>query len=257
MDAKKTGLFIAEKRKEKNLTQQDLADKLHLSNRTISKWECGKGMPDSAVMMELCEALDISANELLSGEHIANEEYKAKADKNIIALMNVPKNTYKQSLLSAVFGLLSELILVLFLLVCVWANVMDGTSIHDFMDLPAILIIVGTTAIILMITGLAKSFIRALKISCGFRLDISIEEMEGCVASIKVVMLSAFFAGFTLFVASVIGTLVNVMPNSAGAIYVGIAVSLLGPLYGAIICVIMIPVLGRLYKVKSETWEKD
>ena len=50
MDAKKTGLFIAEKRKEKNLTQQDLADKLHLSNRTISKWECGKGMPDSAIL---------------------------------------------------------------------------------------------------------------------------------------------------------------------------------------------------------------
>lgn len=250
MDAKKTGLFIAEKRKEKNLTQQDLADKLHLSNRTISKWECGKGMPDSAVMLELCEALDISVNELLSGEHIANEEYKARADKNIIALMDIPKNAFKQSLLSAVFGLLSEVILVLFLFVCIWANVMNGMSLCDFMDLPAFLIVVGTTVIILMITGLAKSFIRALKICCGFGGGAFIEEMEECVVSVKVVMLSAFLAGLTLFVASVIGTLVNVMPDGTGVAYVGIAVSLLGPLYGAFICIIMLPVLGRLYKVK-------
>lgn len=252
MDAKKTGLFIAEKRKEKNLTQQDLADKLHLSNRTISKWECGKGMPDSAIMLELCEALDISVNELLSGEHIANEEYKEKADKNIIALMDIPKNAFKQSLLSAVFGLLSEVILVLFLFVCIWANVMNGMSMHDFMDLPAFLIVVGTTVLILMITGLAKSFICALKICCGFGGGASIEEMEGCVVSVKVVMLSAFLAGLTLFVASVIGTLVNVMPNGNGVMCVGIAVSLLGVLYGAIICLIMLPVLGRLYKVKCE-----
>ena len=125
------------------------------------------------------------------------------------------------------------------------------------MDLSAFLIVVGTTVLILMITGLAKSFTRALKICCRFGGGVSIEEMEECVVSVKVVMLSAFLAGLTLFIASVIGPLVNVMPNGTGVSHVGIAVSLLGSLYGAVICIIMLPVLGRLYKVKCGMEKKN
>lgn len=58
MDLQKIGIFISEKRKQKNLTQQELADLLHLSNRTISKWECGKGIPDNSIMLELCRILE-------------------------------------------------------------------------------------------------------------------------------------------------------------------------------------------------------
>lgn len=252
MDATKIGLFIAEKRKLKNLTQQDLADKLHLSNRTISKWECGKGIPDSSIMMELCEALDISVNELLLGENISNEEYKVKADKNIIALMDKPKNTYKRIIVSVLGGLLSEIILVVFLLVCIYANVMNGTNVYDFLDMPAALIVIGTTGIVLMITGLGRSFIKIFKIVFGFDNHTSIEAIEKCIVSLKVVMLSAFFSGFALSLASLVGTLVNVTAQNAGTANVAIAVCLLGFLYGVMICVIMIPLLGRLYKVKYE-----
>ena len=76
MNQEKIGKFIAECRKEKNLTQVQLAEILNMSYKSISKWETGRGMPDSSIMLELCEALGISVNELLSGEHLIEEQYK-------------------------------------------------------------------------------------------------------------------------------------------------------------------------------------
>lgn len=80
------GKFIAEKRKEKSLTQQELADLIGVSNKTISKWECGNGMPEVSLMLPLCENLNISVNELLSGETLDNS-YKEKAEENLIGLI--------------------------------------------------------------------------------------------------------------------------------------------------------------------------
>ena len=77
MNQEKIGNFIAQCRKEKNLTQSQLAEKLNMSNKSISKWETGKGMPDSSVMLELCNYLGISVNELLSGEYLKEEDRKS------------------------------------------------------------------------------------------------------------------------------------------------------------------------------------
>ena len=71
MDQVKIGKFIAECRKEKNLTQMQLAEKLNITDRAISKWECGKAMPDTSIMLELCDILGINVNELLCGEKIS------------------------------------------------------------------------------------------------------------------------------------------------------------------------------------------
>ena len=84
MNQEKIGKFIAECRKSKNLTQAQLAEKLNMSDKSISKWETGKGMPDSSIMLELCNYLDISVNELLSGEYLKEEQYQEKATENII-----------------------------------------------------------------------------------------------------------------------------------------------------------------------------
>lgn len=80
------GRFIAQCRKEKKLTQSQLADKLNLTDRAVSKWETGKCMPDSSIMLELCKILEITVNELLSGEKIDAENYEKKANENLIAL---------------------------------------------------------------------------------------------------------------------------------------------------------------------------
>lgn len=84
MNQIKIGKFIAECRKEKNLTQTELADKLNITNKAISKWETGNGTPDVSILLELCNELGITVNELLSGERIKAEDYKEKAEENII-----------------------------------------------------------------------------------------------------------------------------------------------------------------------------
>lgn len=86
MDQKRIGAFIAQCRKEKNLTQMQLAELLGITNQAVSKWENGRGMPDVSLLQPLCEVLGISFNELFSGEHISAEEYKGKAEENISRL---------------------------------------------------------------------------------------------------------------------------------------------------------------------------
>ena len=86
MDQIKIGKFIAECRKKNNLTQMQLAEKLNITDRAISKWENGKGMPDSSIMLDLCNELKISVNELLSGEMIDMKEYDKKAEELLVEL---------------------------------------------------------------------------------------------------------------------------------------------------------------------------
>ena len=87
MNLKETGSFIQQLRKEKGLTQSALALKLGVSEKTISKWECGNGFPDTTLMLPLCKELGISANELLSAKKLQNEkEYKETAEDNLVVL---------------------------------------------------------------------------------------------------------------------------------------------------------------------------
>ena len=86
MDQIKIGRFIAEYRKAKNLTQVQLAEKLSITDRAVSKWERGKGMPDASLMLELCDILDISVTELLRGERIETRDYDKAAEETILAM---------------------------------------------------------------------------------------------------------------------------------------------------------------------------
>lgn len=84
MDQMKIGKFIAERRKNANLTQMQLAEKLSITDRAVSKWETGKAMPDSSIMLELCDILSISVNELLSGEKIIMENNNQKNEQLLL-----------------------------------------------------------------------------------------------------------------------------------------------------------------------------
>ena len=87
MNQVKIGKFIAQRRKEKNLTQARLADKLHITNRAVSKWETGKALPDSSIMLELCKLLEISVNDLLSGEVVSQENYNREMENNLLEMV--------------------------------------------------------------------------------------------------------------------------------------------------------------------------
>ena len=92
MNQIKIGKFIAECRKKNNLTQMQLAEKLNITDRAISKWENGKGMPDSSIMLDLCNELKISVNELLCGEFIEMNNYNEVAEKMLLEMAQyVPK----------------------------------------------------------------------------------------------------------------------------------------------------------------------
>ena len=84
MDQKKIGGFILKMRKEKNMTQKDLADKLGVTDRAVSKWENGRGLPDLSLIQPLCEILGISVNEFFNAEKIEENQLESIAEKNII-----------------------------------------------------------------------------------------------------------------------------------------------------------------------------
>ena len=86
MNQEMIGIFISSCRKDKGLTQMQLAEKLNITNRAVSKWETGKSLPDASIMLDLCEVLGITVNELLCGERIAMENYQKKADENMVEM---------------------------------------------------------------------------------------------------------------------------------------------------------------------------
>ena len=102
MDTIKIGKFIAEKRKEKKLTQEKLAEKLGVTSKTISRWENGNYMPDISLLKPLSEELDVTLNDLLSGEKIDKEHYQEKLEENIIDTIDYTnKKVYEKNKLIA------------------------------------------------------------------------------------------------------------------------------------------------------------
>ena len=110
MDQVKIGKFIAECRKRNNLTQMQLAEKLNITDRAISKWENGKAMPDSSIMLDLCKELKINVNELLSGEVIKMDNYNEKAEELLIEMKKQKEEADKKMLqLEWVIGYMASL----------------------------------------------------------------------------------------------------------------------------------------------------
>lgn len=98
MDQIKIGKFISSCRKEQGMTQAALAEKLGISDRAVSKWETGKSMPDSGIMLELCSFLGINVNELLSGEKIMTEVYDKRAEENLLEMRRQVEEKNRQLL---------------------------------------------------------------------------------------------------------------------------------------------------------------
>lgn len=110
MNQEKIGKFICKCRKNKNMTQQDLAEKLGVSDRTIGNWENGRNMPDLALFKPLCDELDITLNDLMSGEVVSKKEYQEKLEENIVNTINFTNKKIKDKnnfigLILIIFGI--------------------------------------------------------------------------------------------------------------------------------------------------------
>ena len=126
MDQTRIGRFIADRRKTASLTQMQLAEKLNITDRAISKWENGKSLPDSSIMLELCDVLGISVNDLLSGEVVTMENYNKEIEKNLLDMIKQKEQADKRLAAAEVFIGITATI-VLFALVFVAAFVQMET----------------------------------------------------------------------------------------------------------------------------------
>ena len=124
-----TGKFIAHKRKEKNLTQEQLAEKLGVSNKTISKWENGKCMPDYAVVKSLCEELEITVAELMDGEVKEEKSMRAYDEDQIMDLLRRTQELEKQK--NMFFGII---LIVMGIAMQALSYNVGGSAFRDFVS---------------------------------------------------------------------------------------------------------------------------
>lgn len=140
MNQTEIGQFIAQCRREKELTQTQLAEKLNITDRAISKWERGKSMPDSSIMLELCGILGITVNELLSGEKVNMENvdtFQKKADENLIELKKKDENNLTKNM---VVSIIFSATLLIGILVCAICDIaISGTFTWSLIPISSII----------------------------------------------------------------------------------------------------------------------
>ena len=130
MDQIKIGRFIATRRKEVGLTQLELAEKLNISDRAISKWETGKSLPDASIMIELCEILGIGINELFYGEMINMNENDKKYDEIILAMKKEQEDSTKRLLsMEIVIGVLISIVFFALIFIASFVEMKDWLRI--------------------------------------------------------------------------------------------------------------------------------
>lgn len=122
-----TGKFISQKRKEKNLTQEQLAERLGVSNKTISKWETGKCMPDYAVVKSLCDELEITIAELMDGEETEEKSVRAYNEEQVMDLLKRTQELEKQK--NLLYGIL---LVVMGIALQALSHTLGGSDVKDF-----------------------------------------------------------------------------------------------------------------------------
>ena len=161
MNQVKTGQFIKACRKEKNLTQREVAEKLNISEKTVSKWETGNGLPEVGLMLPLCELLEISVNELLSGERLDEKKYFEKAEQNIMSLMEEKAEAKKKLIIAFV---------VVFITLAAGLTIILLTGLLEMQVW--LRIVLGVIGAVIIVTGIG--------IACVLDRDAGVYECKHC-----------------------------------------------------------------------------
>lgn len=248
LDQRKTGRFIAELRKEQGMTQKELAERLGVTDKAISKWECGRSMPDNSILMELCELLEINVNELLSGERLSVDSYSGKAEENMMHLMKVTeeeKTKNKYTVVGTMCGflaLLAALLLMLF-------GAVQG-QVARFIDVPSLLGTVGITLLVQAASGMFRDFLRGFVICYGNAADISAEKVLRSAAAFKVAIVTLLIAGGFMLLVSMIGIMsLLVEPAQLGPM---VTVALLPLLYSFLMVFLLLPTAVKLSVMRAD-----
>jgi transcriptional regulator with XRE-family HTH domain/DNA-directed RNA polymerase subunit RPC12/RpoP len=126
MDQSKIGKFISQRRKAQGLTQVQLAEKLGITDRAVSKWETGKSMPDVSVMIELCEILKITVNDLLCGEVVSMEKINETTEKNLLEMIKQKEEADKRLLsIEIVITVISVVFMLTLLFIAIFLSMQE------------------------------------------------------------------------------------------------------------------------------------
>ena len=155
MKVNSIGEFIQILRKEKGLTQKELAEIIGLSDKTISKWENGNSLPDTSMLLPLCKVFGITVNELLSCKKIAPEDYPVKAKKTIITLFDQNQTDRKSNKIAVIVGIILLFLSFLFMFTNTSSGY-KGIGLYSlvFIDAPSLILLVFITAGIILVTGI-------------------------------------------------------------------------------------------------------
>lgn len=147
MNAILTGQFISRVRTEKGMTQKELAQKVGVTDKAVSKWETGRGMPDISSLDALCNALDVSVNELLSGEVLPPEFYEKKAEENMKTLIKENEKNTKTNWIQMILGEVLVIVAFVFLAICIGIKMLG-----NYFDLPSLLYLVLISAGVVLLS---------------------------------------------------------------------------------------------------------
>lgn len=246
MDSRKIGTFIASKRKEKQMTQKQMGEVLGCSDKLVSKWECGNGLPDVSMMLPLCELLEISVNELLSGEHLTQECYSGKAEENMMDLMKKSEDQRK----GMIKGMISGVVLMLgFVLILVFFSVSTAYPIPlvNYLDGTGILEVLVILILSLWYAGRLKDFKNAFVFAfIGTEKPQMLQDAIAAVTLAERSLLAGGGFSSLFYVIYVLGQTWTV--GDAGDFYASMAVSLLTLFYGIFGVMLLAPVKSRLEK---------
>lgn len=249
MEQEKIGKFIAQQRKEKQLTQKQLGEALGISDKTVSKWETEHGLPDISMIMPLCEILDINVNELLSGQHLTQDTYNEKAEENIMNLMKDSEEQKRRNVKDIIASIVLIVGSVGFFLSLQLASI---TSIIDniihFTDIVAFGQIVFLLIFSLYFSGYLKAFGHAFVL---LHKSDSRQKLEDAINAVflaeKILVVSGVFCSLYSII-YVIFLEVNTDNFVLINLIVDIAVSLYPIFYAIIGVIILVIVNGRLMK---------
>ena len=151
MDTEKISKFIATARTKTGFTQKELADKIGVSDKTISKWETGKSLPDISYYEALCDALNIKVNELLSGEYLTEDVYLKKAETNFVDIIRENDISRKKNFAKLFAGL--ALFIFALILIAVMSKISLSNIVVGFLDAPTFIILLFINLGAIIISG--------------------------------------------------------------------------------------------------------
>ena len=244
LNQEKTGRFMAEMRRAQNLTQKQLAEQVGVSDKTVSKWETGRSMPDNAILLDVCLILHISVNELLSGEKFSEEHYVGKAEENMLELVK-ESEYHKRKGNWSIFGTLMSFLMLVLACVFIILSTSGVNHLAWYIDLPSIIIPLGVAFFVLIASEALWDFFEGFAIVYGKK-EHSTEAIKHAWLAMKTVLYVIPLAGvfsFSVYLVAIFGFIIDI--DLLGP---RMAVAILSIFYCAILEILLMPTALRLRK---------